>query len=107
MFHPPTRHNWKTLLLARDNEFVVETLGLLVADEDEKAVALECLGRFLKLLLPIDLPRLHAVVVARAVGVEDFLGIGRLYQALNTVLLRGDCNPALPDKCARGSTRAR
>lgn len=39
-----------------DDELLIERFGLLVVDEDKKAVAVECVDRMIELLFPVDLP---------------------------------------------------
>ncbi|HEX7446596.1 MAG TPA: hypothetical protein VF306_03565 [Pirellulales bacterium] len=39
-----------------DDELLAERIGLLVVDEDKKAVAVECVDRMIELLFPVDLP---------------------------------------------------
>src|SRR4051812_33914088 len=61
--------------IVAERDPLVERLGLAVVDEDEEAVALECLAGAVELFLPVDLPRPLEPRPARGAGVG--LGAGR------------------------------
>src|SRR5206468_10563452 len=67
---------------------VVEALGLLVADENEEAVALESFKGAIELLLPIDLAAFAKLVaVTRALGFGRFDQTAKVFRLARIIIL--------------------